>query len=266
MMPLFNILTALFYLLSILAYLFEMIFSEKRMGSAGLLLITAAACVQTGVLIAHLAGNGYPYLLSERDFYYLAAWAIVPLFLFFNRYSKLSGAGIFFAPLALLVFLLAEFYGGTYPFGGAAIHTPWALVHLFFMSLAFAVFTVSFLVGVLYLIQQFQIKSRHPGRFLKRLPALQVIDGIHYKALTVGFALLSIGILSGAALSKANRGVFFSNDPRQLASFVTWGMYALFLNVHLRPTWRGRKGILLSLLGFIGVVLTFLALNHRVSY
>ncbi|MBI2500772.1 MAG: cytochrome c biogenesis protein CcsA [Deltaproteobacteria bacterium] len=51
--------------------------------------------------------------------------------------------------------------------------------------------------------------------------------------------------------------------PRQIASLVTWGIYALFLNVRIRSGWRGRRGILLSLVGFLTVALTFIAIHHR---
>ncbi len=151
-----------------------------------------------------------------------------------------------------------------YQFGTTAMANPWALIHLLFMSLAFAVFTVSFLVGLTYLYEERKLKSRRPGRFLAWLPSLETMDGIHYKALTFGFLLLSAGILSGAALSKATFGKFFRFDPRQMAAMGTWGLYAVFLNVRLKSGWRGRKGIILSLLGFIGVVIAFLTLEHRV--
>lgn len=136
-------------------------------------------------------------------------------------------------------------------------------IHILFVGLAFVTFTASFLVGLVFLFQRDQIKSRRPGRLMARLPSLDTMDSIHYKVLTVGFVLLSIGILSGAALLKVTQGRFFSGDSRQLASLATWGLYALFLNLRLKTAWRGRKGILLSILGFAGIVLTFLALQHH---
>ena len=132
------------------------------------------------------------------------------------------------------------------------------------MSLTFAVFAVSFLLGITYLYEESQLKNHHPGRLLAWLPSLEMMDGIHYKALTVGFALLSVGILSGAALSKAASGKFFSGDPRQLVAIGAWVLYAIFLNVRMKSGWRGRKGIILSILGFLGVIVAFLALEHRV--
>lgn len=137
-------------------------------------------------------------------------------------------------------------------------------IHLVLMSLAFAVFTVSFLIGFVFLLQESRIKSRHFDRLSSRLPSLERMDSIHTKALTAGFLLLSGGILAGSLLSKLLMGKFISGDPKQLTSLVMWALYALFLNIRLRVGWRGRKGILLSLIGFAAIVLTFLGVSHRI--
>lgn len=137
-------------------------------------------------------------------------------------------------------------------------------IHLVPMIAAFAVFWVSFLFGVLFLFQENRLKNhRALPSWLRRLPPLEIMDGLHYRALTAGFLLLSLGMMAGAVLSKKMYGVFFNFDPRQTASLVTWGIYALFLNVRIRAGWRGRRGILLSLIGFLTVALTFLAIHHH---
>ncbi len=136
-------------------------------------------------------------------------------------------------------------------------------LHLFFMTVAFAVFSISFLVGSLYLWQESQLKRHATQKLLSWLPALETMDSFHYKILILGFLLLSGGIFSGALLSHALQGRFFSDDPRQLASLVTWALYAFFLNVRLQAGWRGRKGMILSILGFLGVILAFIGLGHR---
>lgn len=138
-----------------------------------------------------------------------------------------------------------------------------AMIHILFMSLAFGVFAATFLMGLVYLVEQRQLKSRHYGRFLNWLPSLATMDRVHYRVLIVGFILLSLGILSGTILSKLTEGKFFSEDPRQIAAVGTWALYGIFLNVRMKPAWRGRRSMVLSLMGFVGVILAFLALKHR---
>ncbi len=256
-------LTAGFYLFSSLGYLLQVIFSERKMGRIALYLLTVALLAHTALLAAHIYVNPYPFIIGRGDFYFFASWMVAVLFLLLRFRYNFSGSGAFFIPLALLLFVFAIVFRGEYRLAAGASGNPWVLVHILFMSFAFAVFTVSFLVGVIYLIQERQLKHRRAGRFLTWFPPLETMDLIQYKALTIGFSLISIGILAGAALSKSTEGRFFTGDPRQIASLATWALYAVFLNIRMKPEWRGRRGMVLSVLGFAGVILTFLALEHR---
>lgn len=266
MMITLNALTASLYLFSCLGFFLQVIFSEKRLGNIAFGLLGGALVSHTVLVGIHLSHNGYPFILGDGDFYYFASWIVglvAFIFMALRSRHRLSGLGVFFTPLVLLLFIIAEVRRKDFYFGIGVVQNPWALVHLLFMMLAFAIFAVSFLIGCIYLLEQSQLKNRHPSRFIDWLPSLGMIDLIHYRALTIGFSLLSIGILSGAALSKTTEGSFFTGDPRQFAALGTWLLYAFFLNVHLKPRWRGRKGIILSLLGFLGVVLAFVGLEHR---
>jgi len=259
-----NAVAGALYLFAALAYFFQVIFAERKLGKIGGVFFMVAFGLHTGLLAAHFLSTSYPFILGEEDFLYLVSWVVAAIYVVLRRLYPLRGSGTLFATLTLVFFVLGEVLKERYQFGVTALTNPWALVHVLFMSLAFAVFTVSFLVGLTYLYEERKLKSRRPGRFLAWLPSLETMDGIHYKALTVGFVLLSIGILAGAALSKATAGKFFSDDPRQVAAIGTWALYAVFLNVRLKSGWRGRKGIILSILGFIGVLIAFLTLEHRV--
>jgi len=95
------------------------------------------------------------------------------------------------------------------------------------------------------------------------LPSLDSVEQIHAKALTLGFILLSGGIITGAAWAKSVTGFYFFEDARQLWSIIAWLIYALFLQARISAGWRGRRGILLSLLGFVVIVFTFLGVRHN---
>lgn len=132
------------------------------------------------------------------------------------------------------------------------------------MILAFAAFAAGFVIGLFFLLQENQLKNRRLTSLVRRLPALETMSAIHYKILTLGFVLLSLGMLAGAILSKERVGRFFLGDPKEIGALVMWALYALFLNARLTAGWRGRKGIILSILGFVGVILIFLGLGHRI--
>ena len=136
--------------------------------------------------------------------------------------------------------------------------------HLALMILSFAVFAGSFVTGLFFLVQEDRLKNHRLNSLVRWVPSLEAMSSLYYKVLTSGFVLLSLGILVGAVLSKQRTGRFFTGDPREIGAVVIWALYALFLNLRITGNWRGRRGILLSLLGFVGLILTFLALEHRV--
>ncbi len=149
------------------------------------------------------------------------------------------------------IFRYAEIFG-----------SRWAPLHILLAILAFCVFLFSFILGILFLIEESQIKRKKISRFLKRFPSLESLDQIHYRVLRYGFILLTLEMITGAAWAKEVRGVYFFNDPKQLWSIISWLIYGLFFQARFSAGWRGRKGIILSLIGFATVIMTFLGVKH----
>ncbi len=136
--------------------------------------------------------------------------------------------------------------------------------HIVLMIVAFTSFAFSFGTGLCFLLEENEIKHHRLTALMQHLPPLETIHKFHYKALTIGFVFLSVAMMLGLLMARLKTGHFFSGDAQQIGAFVTWGFYALLLNIRTRPGWRGRKAISLTLLGFLAVVFTFLALEHRV--
>lgn len=211
------------------------------------------------------ARSGFPFILSNNDAYVLIAWAVVALFLALSRTYRFKTAGAFLLPTALVLMVLSLFGPGQYQFGSEAISDPWVVIHLGLAFLAFASFLVSFVIGIGFILVEGRIKAKDLGGLVRKLPPLEVLDSIHYKALGLGLLLLTASIIAGAVLNKNVLGVFISSDPKQLWILFTWFLYALFLELRNRIGWRGRRGIVLSVLGFVIVVLGFFGLPHTMG-
>ncbi|QQR80679.1 MAG: cytochrome c biogenesis protein CcsA [Deltaproteobacteria bacterium] len=136
--------------------------------------------------------------------------------------------------------------------------------HLIFMTVAFMIFSINFLVGLTYLIEERRLKQRKPPLNFRWLPSLRGLDSFHYNSLLIGFILLTCGIVVGTLLSKKIMNAYLTDDPRQIASLVIWSIYAFFLKARLQSGLKGRRGMILSALGFLGVVLAFIAIRHHV--
>ena len=130
-----------------------------------------------------------------------------------------------------------------------ALQSNWLHVHVFTCFIAYASFAISFLCGLLYL---FRSKSH---------PAQRKLEEINYQGVMVGFPMLTAGILTGAVWAHYAWGSYWSWDPKETWSLITWIVYALFLHARFTRGWKGRRIALLSIIGFMSVIFTYLGVN-----
>jgi ABC-type transport system involved in cytochrome c biogenesis permease subunit len=138
------------------------------------------------------------------------------------------------------------------------------IVHTVSSLLSYVAFLVAFGAGMLFLIQERQIKRKRMGLLFHRLPSLDQLERINVLALGLGFALLTIGLSWGLVGSRLLRGVWWSGDPKEILSATLWLCYLILWTARLRATMRGRRVAVLSVLGFALVLFTFLGVSWLV--
>jgi cytochrome c-type biogenesis protein CcsB len=126
--------------------------------------------------------------------------------------------------------------------------------------LGYAAFAVSFGVSVLYLIK----RRAGEGR-LRGFPPAKILDDINYRAIAVGFPFLSVGIITGAIWADVAWGSYWSWDPKETWSLITWLVYATFLHSRFTRGWVGQRSAVLSVLGFVAVLFTYFGVNFLLS-
>jgi len=242
-----------------LAYL---VFRKKPLIRIGQRLVLIGFVVQGVGLGISMTKGGYPFLLESADSYIFSAWVLAGLFLLIGLKYPLEVAGAFFLTAILVLYTLAHFTHEAYGGEAGLMNSPWASIHIVLAFLALAIIFLSFILGLLFLFQELQLKRKKIFKVFEHLPSLEVLDGLHYKALTVGFVLLSLSLITGSAWAKSVKGVYFFDDPRQLWSIIAWLVYAFFFQARFSAGWRGRRGMLLSIIGFMVVLFTFLEVRH----
>jgi cytochrome c-type biogenesis protein CcsB len=89
------------------------------------------------------------------------------------------------------------------------------------------------------------------------LPKPQVLDEIGYRAVVIGFPFLTLTILLGAVWADTAWGTYWSWDPKETASLVTWFIYGAYLHARVMRGWRGDRAAWLLVLGFVAVLFTY---------
>ncbi len=122
-------------------------------------------------------------------------------------------------------------------------------VHVAVAIVAYGSFAIAFAAALLYLIQP------EGGRW--GLPKPQILDEIGYRAVVVGFPFLTLTIILGAIWADTAWGTYWSWDPKETASLVTWLIYGANLHARVMRGWRGNRAAWLLVLGFVSVLFCF---------
>jgi cytochrome c-type biogenesis protein CcsB len=188
---------------------------------------------------------------------------IMLVFLIMEFRFRIAALGSFMLPLVIVLMLPAFIVTGEIQALNPALKSGWLGIHTSFAVLGDAAFAFAFIVSVMYLIQERQLKAKHLGAIFHRLPSLDIMDNLGYKALTIGWPLFTLGMITGSIWANSAWGTYWSWSPKETWSLITWAMYLVLL--HLRTIgWRGRKMAFLSILGFVLVLVSFFVVS-RVS-
>lgn len=151
------------------------------------------------------------------------------------------------------------------------LKTFWLFAHIIPLFLGYASFTVSFIFSVMYLTQERQLKKKSFGPLFESLPSLETLDALMWKTITLGFPLLTIGLVSGTVWAKTSNilGLLWYLDPKVTLGALTWLIYAAILHLRLGASFHGTRVAIVTIAGFVIVILTFFGpflMGHKHGY
>jgi len=122
-------------------------------------------------------------------------------------------------------------------------------------------FAVAFGLSIMYLIKNREAAAAQGGVLAARLPETAVLDELTHRMILFGFLFLTAGIITGAVWANSAWGKYWSWDPKETWSLITWFIYATLLHARLMRGWHGKRIAVLSLIGFTAVLFTYFGVN-----
>ena len=276
---LFNLTTIAFFS-SMVLYIAFIATKSNKVATAATLAALAGFIIQTGALgmrwyesYAILGSeHGRAPLTNLYESVVFFAWSIVGLYLFmeWKYFKKYRAIGAFVLPIALFAMLwgqlsLNKSIDPLVP----ALQSNWLTYHVITCFIGYAAFAIAFGVSIMYLLKiGKEEKHQGPdpmGGILGMFPPTRVLDDINYKAIMIGFPMLTLGIITGAAWAYYAWGTYWSWDPKETWSLIVWFIYAAFLHARFTRGWAGRKTAWLSILGFGATIFCYLGVNLVLS-
>ena len=250
-----------FYFASVIIGIVELFTSTKATSR----LMFSAAILGLVMHTAYIAGRyitaGHIPISSAHEATSFFAWCIVVLFLVLELRHKVGLLGSFIMPLVMVLLIASSLLPREVKPLSPVLQSNWFGVHTVLAFAGNAAFALACGVGIMYLVQEHYVKSKQLGGMFQRLPSLQSLDYINYRLITIGFPLLTLAIISGALWAESAWGGYWRWDPREVWALVTWLIYATILHSRLLAGWRGRRAAILSIIGFISILIAFFGIK-----
>jgi cytochrome c-type biogenesis protein CcsB len=262
------------YFAAFVLYLFRMILQKEFYGVAATYTAWTGIAVHTLAVIfrwrdSYHLGFGHVPITNLYESLVFFAWSIMFLYLGIELRIKNRMLGAFVVPVAFLIMAYASIAPGVnqsieplIP----ALQSNWLTSHVLTCFMGYASFTVAFGCAILYLWKN-RKDAAGPGSsgWMAHLPSLDVLDALIYQSATLGFVFLALGIVTGSVWAHYAWGSYWSWDPKEIWSLITWLIYAIMLHARFVRGWRGKRMAMLAVVGFISVLFTYLGVNFLVS-
>ncbi len=270
---LFNV-TTLSYLISMVIFFGFLATKNRTVGMVASFVAYFGFIVQTVAIIlrwkeSYTMGVGHAPLSNLYESVVFFSWTIVLIYGIIELKYKYRVVGAFVVPFALLGMAWAQLYldSGIQPLV-PALQSNWLLYHVITCFLGYAAFAVACGISIMYLIKagkESDSASSPAGGLLSMFPSTRVLDDLNYRAIMIGFPLLTLGIVTGAAWANYAWGTYWSWDPKETWSLIVWFIYAAFLHARITRGWVGKRAAILSVIGFAATIFCYLGVNLLLS-
>ena len=171
-----------------------------------------------------------------------------------------------------------------------ALRSSWLVMHVSVIMVSYAALMVGSLLSVAVLLtdrnEELELRSSSIGTGAYRRPKVlaseggvavenppqvqlssihfsrtEQLDSLSYRTITVGFLLLTVGIISGAVWANEAWGSWWSWDPKETWALICWLVYAAYLHTRLSRGWQGRRPALVAAAGLVVIAVCYIGVN-----
>jgi len=219
-------------------------------GRYGTILTVNSFAFLTASLVFRAIASGHGPFSNMYEFSVAFGWGALALFLYFQFQYRLRTLALLVLPIALGLLAYATTVPSEItPLVPALQNDLLLTVHVAVAIIAYGAFAIAFGAAVLFLIQR--------KDSIRWLPKKALLDEIGYKAVMVGFPMMALVIILGALWADIAWGTYWSWDPKETASLVTWLLYGAYLHARVLRGWRGERSAALLILGFGATLFTY---------
>lgn len=231
------------------------------------LTVLGAAIHAAGVITRAIGAGRVPWG-NMYEFLTTGAFVAVAVFLLVLVRRDLRFLGTFVVGLAIIMLVAASVAYWT-PVGHLvpALQSYWLIIHVSIAVLSSALFTLTFAMSALQLVQTHRQKSIAAGGadklgFMRLVPSALSLENLSYRINAIAFVGWTFTLMFGAIWAEKAWGRFWGWDTKEVWTFVIWVVYAGYLHARATRGWTGTRAAWLSIVGYLCVVFNFTIVNQ----
>ncbi|MBQ6468912.1 MAG: c-type cytochrome biogenesis protein CcsB [Lachnospiraceae bacterium] len=246
------------YFAAMILYFVFIAAKRDKLAKAAFAVQAAGFILHTAALVCRGIGAGRLPLTNQYEFATSFAWGLCLVSLIFVWKYKFQVLGAFSVPVVFLIIGYAAMQSKEVKELMPALRSGWLGFHVSTAIIAYGAFGVSFVLSIIFLMRDKMKDQSFMGR---HVPDKEKLDMISYRSVALGLLFLTFTILTGAIWAERAWGSYWSWDPKETWSLVTWIIYAVYLHLRLRKGWKGRSAAIFAVIGFICVMFTYVGVN-----
>lgn len=262
--------TTFIYALASIFYIGSFAFKKQILSKLGFIVLVVGLLGNTAGIIlrwieSYQMGYGHAPFANMYESLVFFSWTVAILYIFVELKYKESIIGVFASPLVFLAIAYASLspdisskISPLIP----ALKSNWLIAHVITCFLGYAGFAVAFGFSIMYFVKP---KDSNTRTIFAKLPSWELIDELTYQMVVFGFLFLTIGIITGAVWANSAWGKYWTWDPKETWSLITWIIYAIFMHLRMMKGWQGKNLAWVSIVGFLAVMFTYFGVNYLLS-
>ena len=246
------------YLAAMVLYFVFLAMKNEKAGKIAGWVIAAGFVFHTAALVVRGIGAGRLPLTNQYEFATSFAWGICLCFLIFLWRFRFQALGAFVTPVIFLLIGYAAMQSREVRSLMPALRSNWLAIHVSTAIISYGAFGVSFAVSLMFLIRR---RMQEQSFWETHVPDEKKLDLISYRAVSLGFLFLTFVIVTGAIWAERAWGSYWTWDPKETWSLITWIIYAMYLHLRISRGWKGKAAAVFAVIGFICVIFTYIGVN-----
>jgi cytochrome c-type biogenesis protein CcsB len=257
-------LTLFSYALSFTLYMTTLVMKIDRHAGKAYAFLLTGFLAETATIAVRWRATGHVPTIGNYEYALAGTWLIILMTLWMVTRHRNLQYGALMTIAGSLLFLGSGYSSNpTLRPLSVALVSNWLLIHIIFSWLGFAAYVVACGMGALYLIKV--SREPRPGSILERLPDADALEDMMFKYVIFGFINHFLSITTGAIWAKDLWGGYWSWDPVETWSLVSWMMYGLIIHLRVSLKWSGKRLAWMTVLAIAGILISWLGINFVVE-